>query len=385
MRYWWSLFIVFVLWSCATYYQTNYAFNAAFEQGQLDQALTTLQSRSSEGKGKAAFLYDVNNGLILSMKSRYQESNDYFEKAFLFGEDYRINYLNEVASYLTNPMFTVYKGEDHEHLLVPYYKALNYLKMGNIDDALVECRRMNIRLQQLSDRYTSNNKYRRDAFIHNLMGIIYDASHDYNNAFIAYRNAWEIYQEDYGRLFGVQAPSQLREDLLRTAWLTGLTAEFDRLRQEVGLPDYRYQAGSGGELVFFWHNGLAPVKSEWSINFFIERRGNQMIFFNEQLASLAQAGIALDGSVISINRKANSKYYQQKDITVSDIFAGRVKAPGPGTRELLEEISRATAAAPGGGAAGTAAGNGQSGTNPAAPAPARTFPMEDAHPGAEPR
>jgi len=97
------------------------------------------------------------------------------------------------------------------------------------------------------------------------------------------------------------------------------------------------------------------------------------------------AGIALDGSVIAINRKGNGRYYQQKDITVSDIFSGRVKAPGPGTRELLEELGRATAAAPGGGTAGTAAGNGQSGTTPTAPAPARTFPMEDANPGAEPR
>ena len=79
------------------------------------------------------------------MMGRYEESNEYFEKGFLFGEDYRKNYLYEVASYLTNPMVTTYKGEDHEHLMLLYYKALNFLKLGKTEEALVECRRLNIR------------------------------------------------------------------------------------------------------------------------------------------------------------------------------------------------------------------------------------------------
>src|SRR6185369_3614916 len=198
-----------------------------FETGNLERALASLQSRSSESKGKREFLYDVNNGLVLSLLGRYEESNDYFEKAFLYGEDYRINYLNEAASYLTNPNFTAYRGEDHEHLLLLYYKAMNYLKMGKTDDALVECRRLNIRLQQLADRYQSTEKYEHDAFIDVLMGITYEVDKDYNNAFIAYRNALNIYNDDYTRFFGVYAPQQLKEDILRTAWLSGLKDEFE--------------------------------------------------------------------------------------------------------------------------------------------------------------
>ncbi|HLZ17413.1 MAG TPA: hypothetical protein VKQ08_10250, partial [Cyclobacteriaceae bacterium] len=175
--------------SCATYYQANFEFNKEFETGNLDQAYKTLQKHASQAHGKKEFLYFVNNGLVLSMMGRYEESNQFFEKAFLFGEDYRTNYLNEAASYLTNPNFSSYRGEDHEHLLLLYYKALNYLKMNKTDDALVEIRRLNIRLQQLSDRYKSKDKYEEDAFIHILMGITYEVDRDYNNAFIAYRNA----------------------------------------------------------------------------------------------------------------------------------------------------------------------------------------------------
>jgi hypothetical protein len=127
------------------------------------------------------------------------------------------------------------------------------LKLGNYDDALVECRRLNVRLQQLSDRYSSDDKYKRDAFINTLMGIIYDADHDYNNAFIAYRNAVEIYDTDYSRMFGLTAPEQLKKDLLRTAKLSSMDDEFESYKEKFGMTDYTLQPADG-DLVFFWHN-----------------------------------------------------------------------------------------------------------------------------------
>ena len=274
------LFLV-VAQSCATYYQTNASFNQSFEQGKLDQALETLQSSSAKDYRKAEFLYYVNNGLLLSMMGRYEESNEYLEQAYLFGEDYRKNYLNEAASYLTNPTFTDYRGEDHEHLFVLYYKAMNFLKIGKKEEALIECRRLNIRLQQLSDRYRSDQKYKRDAFVHLLMGIIYEADNDYNNAFIAYRNSYEIYQADYAELFGLNVPAQLKEDLLRTSLLSGLKSEFEFYKNEFDRKDYSYTPSEGGDLVFLWHNGLSPVKAEWSINFVINRKDNWVTFVNE--------------------------------------------------------------------------------------------------------
>ncbi|HRG11336.1 MAG TPA: hypothetical protein PLJ08_22370, partial [Cyclobacteriaceae bacterium] len=105
-----AIAIVVLTASCATYYQTNQSFNQDFERGNLESALATLQSDTKEANSKRQFLYFVNKGLVLSMMSRYEESNSYFEKAFLFGEDYRRNYLYEAASYLTNPNVTTYRG-----------------------------------------------------------------------------------------------------------------------------------------------------------------------------------------------------------------------------------------------------------------------------------
>lgn len=270
--------------SCASYYHTQADFNREFEQGDLHKALEALQRRNDQANSKGKFLYFVNNGLILSVLGRYRESNEYFEKAYLFGEDYHKDYIREVASYWTNPMVTVYRGEDHEHLMLLYYKAINFLKMERYQEALVECRRLNVRLQQLSDKYSSPAKYRRDAFIHTLMGIIYQTMKDYNNAFIAYRNAYEIYRDDYEGLFSVVAPRQLMYDLVNTAWWTGLYEEFEYYREEFGIVEGYVPQKPDAELVFFWHNGLSPVKDEWSINFAIHTRADkQVVFANDEL------------------------------------------------------------------------------------------------------
>lgn len=274
--------LLFATVSCATYYHSNQAFNEVFERGELHKALKTLQEKPSEGAGKKQFLYFVNNGLVLSLLGKYNDSNHFFERAYNFGEDYRINYANEAATYFTNPNFSVYRGEDHEHLLLLYYKAMNFLKMGKTDEALVECRRLNIRLQQLSDRYATEDKYRKDAFVHTLMGIIYESDLDYNNAFIAYRNALDAYEGEFFKLFRVTAPEQLKKDLVRTARLSGLEEEYQFFREKFGLPDEEFPERAGGELVFFWHNGLSPVKTEWSVSFAISQRNGMVYFTNEE-------------------------------------------------------------------------------------------------------
>ena len=269
--------------SCATYYQQHYDFNSEFEKGDLPRALQVLQSKESLANSKSKFLYFVNNGLLLSIMGRYEASNDFFEKAFLFGEDYHVNYFHEAAGYFTSPNMSVYRGEDHEHLMLLYFKAINYLKMNKPEEALVECRRLNIRLNQLSDKYISEEKFDRDAFVHNLMGIIYQSTGDYNNAFIAYRNALEIYENDYRDLFSMSAPLQLKKDLMNTAWWTGFIEEFREYQDRFNMQDYVPEKPEA-ELVFFWHNGLSPVKSEWNINFVIDHRGdNVVVFTNEQL------------------------------------------------------------------------------------------------------
>jgi lipid-binding SYLF domain-containing protein len=101
------------------------------------------------------------------------------------------------------------------------------------------------------------------------------------------------------------------------------------------------------------------------------------------------AGVALDGSVISIDDDANATAYGVSDILASQILEGRAGTPPAGATAFRESLTRATA---GTGAPSTTAGAPPAAA-PAKPAPppevppsdaARTFPLEDPEPGAPP-
>ncbi len=277
------ILVLFVATSCVSYYELNYEFNKNFEQGNIEKAQSVLAQNKKAERSKTRFLYLANRGVVDHLLGNYEASNKWLEEAYLFGEDYRKNYLNFAASYFLNPNLIVYPGEDHEHLMLLYYKSLNFLKMGNYDGALVECRRLNQRLYELGDKYSSENKYQKDAFVQNLMGIVYDASGDYNNAFIAYRNSLSIYENEFKEMFGVGTPDQLKEDLLRTAALAGFGTELNEYERQFGMK-YDPKSSEGGDLIFLWHNGLVPIKEEWSLNFVaVKGSGGQVIFQNDEL------------------------------------------------------------------------------------------------------
>lgn len=283
----WLIYVPIFLYcsGCATYYQVNERFNNYFEQGELDKAENLLDNNEKVKEGKAKLLYYMNRGVIASMQGEYEESNRFFEEAYILGEDLRNNLLNTAASLFTNPNFTYYTGEDHELLLIHYYKALNFLKLGDHEAALVECRRLNIKLNTMSDKYKTDGtdskiKYSRDAFINNLMGIIYEADGDFNNAFIAYRNSVEAYRDEYQELFGLGVPDQLKHDLLRSAHLMGFDDELRRYEKDFDMQYEHQPQPEKGELVFFWNNGLGPVKSEWGLTFSLIRGEGGLVTFN---------------------------------------------------------------------------------------------------------
>jgi len=138
---------------------------------------------------------------------------------------------------------------------------------------------MDVRLYKLTDKFSSDAKYKRDAFVHLLMGLIYDINQDYNNAFIAYRNALDIYEKDYAVKFNTPVPEQLKQDILRTAYLTGFTDEVENYEKKFGINYQPVSTKGKGELLFLWHNGFGPEKEEWSLDFTLVNLGNGYMNF----------------------------------------------------------------------------------------------------------
>ncbi len=278
-----ALFLLLFLPGCRTYYQRQQEFQGHFRQGNIEEAARVLDSDRRAEQRRTRLLHLMNQGVVHHMLGKYQESNAFFEEAYVLGQDFRRTAGDHALTLLVNPKVTEYRGEPFELLMIHYYKAMNFLQLGDPEAALVECRRLNIALNALNDRYRSENRYRRDAFIHNLMGIIYDATGDYNNAFIAYRNALEIYEDDFSRLFGLGPPEQLKHDLLRAAHRTGFRDQVRHFEERFGMRHEESRTLDEGELVFFWQNGLGPVKDEFSILFTIVRgSGGAVHFVNEE-------------------------------------------------------------------------------------------------------
>jgi hypothetical protein len=268
--------------SCATYYQRNIKFQAQVSEGDFTKAKDYLEKDKSK-KGKNRILYLFNKGWVEWMMNQNNESNISLDEADKMAEDYQKNYGMEALALISNPGIKPYKAEDFEIVMINYFKALNYLNIGKYKEALVEVRRINEKLNQLNDKYPDHkNRYQNDAFANIVMGLIYDANKEYNDAFIAYRNAIDIYENSYLKNFNLSIPEQLKYDLLRAAYRVGFNEELRFYEQKFNMK-YQVKPNDGGELVFFWHNGLGPIKSEWSINFAkTSNKDGFVTFANEQ-------------------------------------------------------------------------------------------------------
>jgi lipid-binding SYLF domain-containing protein len=96
------------------------------------------------------------------------------------------------------------------------------------------------------------------------------------------------------------------------------------------------------------------------------------------------AGIALDGSALTIDDRANSRFYDRGTVVVQDVISGQLRTDNDIARRFLATVNRAT---------GSPTSQAASPAPPApAPAPAsapasgaaQTFPLSDPRPGAEP-
>jgi lipid-binding SYLF domain-containing protein len=110
--------------------------------------------------------------------------------------------------------------------------------------------------------------------------------------------------------------------------------------------------------------------------------------FNAEIYSYARTrglfgGIALDGSVISIDRSANAAFYGKNGVTATEIIAGQAPAPPATAQRFLERLAQATRttvrsspAAPDTPASAPTAQETPAGAG-TAPEGARTYPLEE--------
>lgn len=275
-----NLYIDTRFFSCATYNTKLANYKTNLETGDIKRALSSISSNRFFKYDRNQLLLDLEKGKLYHLLGNFDSSNRYFNLADEIIERNHKTIKSIATSNLINPMTKPFEGEDYEKSFVHYYKSLNYLYLNKSEDALVEIRRLDIALKAQSDAHGGKlTSYAKDAFLLEFMGIIYESNGEINNAFIAYRNALEVYEANNGEFYGTLLPRHLIASVINTAQILGFYSESEYYATKYKLTaELKKPFGKGtAELIVIIEQGLAPEKREQ--NFFLATDQNGLAVF----------------------------------------------------------------------------------------------------------
>lgn len=196
-------------------------------------------------------VYLLDYATALQQARRFKESAQAYQDAAKIADIQDYHSISKItASLLLSEEMVQYKGDDYEKVLIHAMNAVNYLEIGELDDALVETRQLNTMLYKF--KYEAKKDYDQNPFAFYLSALIWEADKDYDDAYIAYKSAYDV------------APTYppLREDLVRAslkAQRPEETAKWKSAFPEVKVkPEWKDK--TLGEVVLIYQQGWGPRK-----------------------------------------------------------------------------------------------------------------------------
>jgi len=223
----------------------------AFYSGQFDEAARRYCKRARRG-GKNRLLYLLDAGMSLRAAQRYEESNRYLIAADELAEELNVNSVAEAAaSVIFDDRSLTYRGEEFELVLVNTFLAMNFLEMGGpraAENALVECRRLDWKLRELSE--LRKRKYLQNAFSRYISGVAYEMDREPNEAYIDYQAVHKL-RPDFEPVKG---------DLVRLAAQLGFRDHLEEWEKKFGFKHDPAALRGTGEVVLVLESGRSPEK-----------------------------------------------------------------------------------------------------------------------------
>ena len=254
--------LVWLLQSCGPTLKHYPDVEESLRQGDPQKAVQLVEQAEDSYDKDSYLLYLMDLGMTLHLAGKYEESNRYLEEADeLVAEQYTKRLHDEAAAMLINEGALPYRGDPYEQVMINVIKALNYALLQNLSEALVEARKIDHRLNVLNDS-VDQDEYREDPFARYLTGILYEASGDLNNAFIAYRKAEEGYRLA-SSWSGVALPDTLKQDLLRMTKALPFPEEHQHYRQTFPqTSDIEHPSSGMAQVFVLSYNGRGPIKED---------------------------------------------------------------------------------------------------------------------------
>ena len=123
--------------------------------GDYSIAIKRLEDQKHQANTrKDRVVYYLDLGMLHHWNGDYAKSNEQLEKAERGIEaNFTKSISRSASAMLMNDNILAYAGEDYEDIYLNAFKALNYLALGQTDEAFVEVRRINNKLIQLESKH----------------------------------------------------------------------------------------------------------------------------------------------------------------------------------------------------------------------------------------
>lgn|GEM_PF-499341 len=232
------LLLLLLSGGCTTYSAKMADLRPQLSSADYENALKTVEDETGS---KDRLLYYLERGIILHYADRHGESNEAFAAAERTAEDLYTKSVSEgAASLISNDNAISYRARPFEMAMVPYYKAFNYIYLGDRSAAQVEARRASLMLRAYitatlkgirEEDHGDLPRIGNSAFLNYFSGMLYDWDGEINDAFVSYRNAAMAFQQNHD-LLHLEVPHSLAGDLTRLAGRLGFSAELAELKKQ---------------------------------------------------------------------------------------------------------------------------------------------------------
>jgi uncharacterized protein len=229
--------------------------------GDHDQALALLGPGRRQA-GADRLLRALQEAIVLREAGEFERSNERLEWADLEAERRRIRSASEtLGSYIASDRVVSYTPTPGEAAMIPYYRMLNHLALGDLDAAAVEARRIGNLLEAVG---ADSRRCQGDAMLQYLAGLVFEAVGEGTDALVSLRRAESSFAVCSSGS-GTGPPEHLGTDLLRIAFELGIEDVADGARERYAsavLPP----PSRSGEVVVLLERGFVAHLSERAIH-----------------------------------------------------------------------------------------------------------------------
>lgn len=320
-----SLLVISVILSgCATYGSGIKQSLELTKKGDFTGAQAIIKKELNP-EGKDRILYYMELGVLEHLAGNYQASTQMLENAERIGEDLYTKRAGELlAVAMTSPRMGPYRGANYERVLINYYKAMNFLMLGQqaetrsvredaLEGARIEVRRLEMNLTAIANEKGSYQAqkdedqalfskltkifnalngdfldkgklvYRQDAWANYLSGLTYEQNGEYDDARISYQKAAKLYED------GFQEQYELDKNITEQAWFDtirmmrkagGWDSEWPRLAKKKLSKKRRSELKTfdqGAQVVVIEHVGFAPHRKELNLNLSVDADNKELV------------------------------------------------------------------------------------------------------------